>query len=703
MKIKLAHTLRNYDKRNLAKDILAGVIIAAVSIPISMGYAQIAGLPAQYGLYGSVFPIIVFALLTTSPQFIFGVDAAPAALVGAALISLGIENESAEALTVVPLITLMVAAWLLLFHFLKAGRMVNYISSPVMGGFITGICMTIILMQIPKLLGGTAGVGELVELAEHLYHSLHHINIPSLVLGLSSLLILIACKKFIPKFPMAVVLMALGAALGIACPVKEWGINTLSSVDRGLPAWKLPVISIDTMSSLFAVSLSVAVVIMAETLLAENNLAQKNGYRIDDNQELLAFSMGNLVAALTGCCPINGSVSRSAMGEQYQAKTQLTSLVAGLSMIAVLLFATGFIGYLPVPVLTAIVISALMGATEFHLAAKLWNLNRKEFLIFAGAFLGVLIFGTINGVLIGIVLSFAEMILRTSRPATCFLGTAEGKGDFRNLAESDQLHPIEGVVIYRFSSGLFFANIGVLQSDIESSIEEDTKAVIVDASGITSIDVTAAERIEALYHMLKNQGIAFYMVGHIADLNVQLRKLGLTSMLEEGAIRMSIEIALRDLGLRRPYPLKGGEKHQKVSHARRELNSRMQEFTWAFGDQAEYYIEKQIHLQIENLKKTGDIDRLFHGRWHYKNEFDEDFWLEHLEEHLKEIVRISGKNESSLAAAIEDNRRRVLDRIRAEHPELADRFLERRHRLDEHLRQTRPDVYEYIITRRNSK
>ena len=168
MKPNIAHTLKNYNFKNLPKDLIAGIIIMAVSIPISMGYAQIAGLPAVYGLYGSVFPIILFALLSTSPQFIFGVDAAPAALVGAAVLSMGIESGSSEAVTVVPVFTFFVALWLLAFYFMKAGKLVNYISAPVMGGFITGICTTIILMQVPKLMGGTAGTGELFELAEHI-------------------------------------------------------------------------------------------------------------------------------------------------------------------------------------------------------------------------------------------------------------------------------------------------------------------------------------------------------------------------------------------------------------------------------------------------------------------------------------------------------------------------------------------------------
>ena len=206
MKLELAQTIRHYNKKDLPGDILAGIIIMAVSIPISMGYAQIAGLPAVYGLYGSVFPILFFALFSTSPQFIFGVDAAPAALVGSALISLHVESGSNEALTVVPVLTLFVALWLLAFYFMRAGKLVNYISAPVMGGFITGICTTIILMQLPKLMGGTAGTGEFLELAEHIAKEAASINLPSVALSVSALVILLLSKKFMPKFPMAVVL-----------------------------------------------------------------------------------------------------------------------------------------------------------------------------------------------------------------------------------------------------------------------------------------------------------------------------------------------------------------------------------------------------------------------------------------------------------------------------------------------------------------
>ena len=700
MKLSLAHTLRHYDKKNIGKDILAGLIIMSVSIPISMGYALIAGLPAVYGLYGSVFPILAFALLSTSPQFIFGVDAAPAALIGSALLTLHIEAGSEEAMAVVPVLTFFVAVWLLAFSFMKAGKLVNYISAPVMGGFITGICSTIILMQVPKLLGGTAGTGEFFELAKHIGQTAKHVNVPSIFLGVVSLVILLVAKKLVPKFPMAVVLMAAGACYTRFGNVQELGIQTLSKVETGLPKWQIPDFSAVSIREAVTVSLSVAVVIMAETLLAENNFAQKNGYRIDDNQEIFAFSVGNFLAAFTGCCPINGSVSRTAMGEQYQGKTQLTSFVAGLSMIVLLLCGTGFIQYLPVPVLTAIVISALLGATEFDLMARLWKVSRTECMIFAGAFFGVLLLGTINGVLIGILLSFAEVIIRTAKPSTCFLGIQPGHKHFRDLKESSQIHALSGVLVYRFSSNLFFANVQVLKNDIEDHIKPDTKAVILDAGGIGSLDITAADCLKRLHQSLKEKGIRFYMTEHISDVNEQLRKLGLGYLIEEGCVRRTIHIALKDMGINRPYPLEDGVDNEDRSASRKRADNRVQEFLWAFGSDAEKQIERQIEKQIAQLKESGDIENLLHGRWAHMEELDEDEWLEHLEEHLKEIVNISGKDEHTLAMQIEEHRKQVHDRIAKNHPELAERFKERRHVLDAHLKERHPKVYELVLQSR---
>ncbi len=695
LSVRLAATLRNYDIHDLPHDLLAGAIIAAVSIPISMGYAQIAGLPAVYGLYGSVFPILIFALFSTSPQFIFGVDAAPAAIVGGALVQLGILPESAQAGKVVPVITLFTAAWLLLFFFCGAGKLVNYISMPVMGGFITGICMTIVLMQLPKMMGGSSGTGELFELAAHLIRSCRQIHWLSLLLGLSTLVLLLLSKKFIPKFPMAVAVMAAGAVLSAVFDLKGKGVTLLSAVTPGLPRFQLPDLGAVELRDVIGMSLTVAVVIMSETLLAENNFAQKNGYSLEDNQEILAFSLGNLAASLTGCCPINGSVSRTAMGEQYGAKSQLTGITAGLLMIVLLLFGSGFIQYLPVPVLTAIVVSALMGAMEFHLAGKLWKVSRTEFYIFAGAFLGVLLLGTIYGVIIGIILSFANVIVDSADPPRCFLGILPGHEDFVDISKYKHIYPIENIVIYRFSSNLFFANVAIFQKDIEESIQEDTKAVILDASGIGSLDVTAAERLQSIYANLEKRGIRFFMTEHIARLNDQLRKLGLGRMIENGAVRRTIPTALRDMGIEAPYPIKGQHRTDHVLK-RNWVESGMQEFVWAFGDKAEAVIEKQIGEQLRHLQETKDMDSVLHGNWNRMGTMDEDEWLERLEEHLTEIAGDLGMDEEQVAGRLERRRAELKRRLKKEQPDLLENFEKHRQSMDEEFRRQYPDIYKRV-------
>ena len=191
------------------------------------------------------------------------------------------------------------------------------------------------------------------------------------------------------------------------------------------------------------------------------------------------------------------------------------------------------------------------------------------------------------------------------------------------------------------------------------------------------------------------------MTEHISDLNEQMRKLGIGYMIEEGAARRTINVALKDMGIRKPYPLTGADN--KVSSAgQKRAENRIQEFVWAFGEHAEEEIEKQIHIQIEKLKKDGDMDALIHGSWTHMDEMDEDEWLEHLEVHLAEIVRISGKDEHTLAKYFEQHRQDIRLKIQKEHPELAKRFDERRHVLDTHLKDHHPEVYEKIMKLRKT-
>lgn len=694
-------TLKNYKKEYLKKDIFSGIIMAAVSIPISMGYAQIAGLPAVYGLYGSVFPILFFALFSTSKQFIFGVDAAPAAIVGAALVSLGIESGSKEAMQYVPVIALLTGLWLLLFYFLKAGRIVDFISTPVMGGFISGIALTIILMQIPKILGGKAGSGELPELAHHIFETCKEINWLSVVLGVGALVILRLAGKLIPKFPMAIVIMAVGVVATLLFRVDEQGVILLDAVESGLPKIHMFQFAGIDWTQAAGRSLMIAAVIMSETLLSENNFALKNGYKIDENKEILACAAGNLASACVGCCPVNGSISRTSMNEQYEGKTQAVSIIAGAVMAVVLVCATGFIGYLPVPVLTAIVISALMNVVELHLAIRLFKVSRNEFYIFVAACISVLFLGTIYGVVIGLLLSFIAVVLRATNPPRTFYGMIPGKEVYYDLKRNRNAYPIKNTIIYRFSENLFFANIKIFQSDIESSIKEDTKVVIVDAGAINSIDITAADRLEMMAKNFDKQEIHFYITEHSENVNEQMRSLGIGHLIEEGKVRRTILAALHDAGIPSPCPLEIPEKVHAVHEAMvpAEEENTLEEFAWAFGDDAVEEIEKRVHQVMEQLHKLPDLERLAElgieeklKNWHSLGAIDEDEILRRMELHLDELPENLRGDRKVILQLIEKRRRKIEQQLLVYHPEIVEHLKKSRERLEKRLEKQNPEA-----------
>lgn len=695
--------MKYFSKENLTKDIVSGIIVALVSIPISMGYAQVAGLPVVYGLYGSVLPILIYGLLTTSQQFVFGVDATPAALVGGTLASLGIATGSSEAIAIVPVITLVTALWLLIFYFVKAGKLVNYISTPVMGGFISGIGCTIILMQISKLFGGNAGTGELFQLLFHIYKQFENFNLISAVLGFGTVVIILIAKRFIPKFPMSVVLMAIGAGLTVVFKIDKYGVALLPTVESGLPKFIMPDLSLIMINAeeIIVLSFTIALVIVAQTLLATNNYALKYNYKIDYNREVLAYAVGNAAGAFVGCCPINGSVSRTGIADQYGCKSQVMSVSASITMVIVLLFGTGLLEYLPVPVLTGIVIAALIGIIEFGMAKKMWEADKQEFGIFMAAFWGVLIFGTIYGVIIGVVLSFVAVIIRAVIPPKAFLGVIPGHEGMYDLKRNRNARPIEHTVIYRFSGNLFFANINAFQQDIENAIKEDTKQVIVDARGIGNIDITAADRLVILNRNLREKGIHFYLTEHVGAVNDQLRAFGAGSLIEEGAIRRTVSLALRSAGVNKPYPLEGVSKDEKYICI--EANERLAEFVWAFGDGAEEKMEqlatevaqKIVHSDDHSMENIVNIENS--ASWGRVGLFDEDELLERLEMHLSELEEQGYSDIEEIEKRIEQRRKVIERKIKNLSPEALELLKRHRAEIEEHLKQQHPEYYERMM------
>lgn len=781
------------DHRNIhwARDLFGGIVVGLVSIPISMGYAQIAGLPPVYGLYGSLLPILFFGLLTTSRQFVVGVDAMPAVMVGSLLAQMGVAAESKEALSLVPIMALFVAAWFLVLCLLKAGRIVKYISMPVMGGFISGVGLTIILMQVPKLWGGAPGTGEVIALFQNMWEQRGVFHPLSFALGFGTVAIILFCKKRIPKVPMTVVMMVAGAVLQGVCHLDQFGVKVMAPVGSGLPRVMLPgfgstaegatrffvvgtgltesdlvhfglldfSLILGWLPDLMMQSLGIAAVVMAQTLLASGNYAKKYQDEMDANAELLAYGAMNFASALVGACPINGSVSRSGIADSQGVRSQVMSIAAAGTMLLVLLFGTPFLRFLPVPILTGIVITALIGILETKMAKKLWRIRKNECTIFVVAFLGVLFFGTLYGVIIGVVLSFGEVAMRAVVPPTAFVGRIPGHGNFYSLKRNTAARPIKNTVIYRFSGNLFFANVELFCSEIENALKEDTHQVVVDARGIGSLDSTAVERLVQFYKGLREKGVLFYMTEHDGSLNDQLRVLGGDVLIDEGAVRRTITLALRDAGVEKPYELEeigyiqesgeiqasgirfeqegeeaempengvvhesGEEQKPKVTLAEDmavaasfEADERLSEFEWLFGDEAQEKMEELARSFAERIAAAGEEEEKVEAQvlneegvrtsWGMLGRFDEDEFWDFMELWLEELAG-KGRITPEMAARVERHieKRRDFGRQKLEemNPHAARLLAKHGEVIRNYVKRKHPEEYEKYLEMRGRK
>ena len=612
---------KNTDLTDIIKDIFTGLVVALVSIPISMGYSQIAGLPPVYGLYGSVLPILFFGLITSSPYFVFGVDAAPAALTGSLLVTLGITAGSEEAIQLIPVLTLCTALILLLLALFKADRLTRFVSSPVMGGFITGIGTEIILMQVPKLFGGSALHGELPHLIKGIIAAAtEHFHVLSFLLGVSTIVIIVVMRKLAPRIPMTVVMMAAGGLLGAFTPLKENGVILMEAPKPGLFIPSFPDISllITYHSEILSSALTIALIVTAETLLATQSFALKNDAKVNGRRELFAYSAAMAAAAASGCFPVNGSVSRTGIADQFKVRTRAMPLAASFFMVLILLFCTPLIAYLPVPILTGIVISALIGILELELAAKLFKADKAEFIIFLIVFFAVLFAGPMAGVVMGILLSCLTVVFRAAKPSRCYLGCIPGQRGFYSTGRHRGVKPIKGAVLYRFQSPLFFANVQDFKNDIEAAITPDTKVVIIDAGSISSIDITAAEYLLKIYENLKSKGIRFFLTEHEGELNDMLHEFDCGRLLSEWAVVPHIEQALRLSGFSEPWPIEDdtllehyGKTESHSSDSQRKVQA---QFEWAFGSDAENRMnllaEQFTAHMIELAEDNENIDNI---------------------------------------------------------------------------------------------
>ncbi len=539
-------SLKGYKKSYLGRDLLAGVVVASLTIPVSMGYASIAGLPPIYGLYASVIPLIAYITLASSPQLNVGANASSSAITASVLTAMGISLGSPEALQLVPALSFFCAIFLLLFAIFKFGRFIKYISMPVMSGFISGVSLSIIMGQLPKVMDIKVDSSIFLGRARSIITNFGDTNWLSFTMGMATFIFIMVGKKKFKKFPVPLVMLLLSTLASYFWNFEGLGVSVVGEIPKGFSSFSFPAIfSFPNFGVALLGGFVIAVICFSDSLLASKSFSIRNKYKLSENRELAAYSLSNFSASFFGCAPVGASVSRTAASEDFKGKTQLVSLVSAVIVALVISFFSGVLYFMPQPVLSGIVIAALVSVVDVHVIKSLLSRSKKEAVIWIVSAAGVLLVGVLFGVLLGVILSFIDVISRVSMPPEAMLGVIEGENGYFDLERNKEAKPIPGVSIYRFSGTLIFANIQNFADGIKRAIQPDTKVLIIDASAIVYVDITAAEELVKIILLLNDSGIEYYFANGIGSFRDELEKIELDYPISRQHIKKTIGDALK--------------------------------------------------------------------------------------------------------------------------------------------------------------
>lgn len=526
--------LRGVTRQNLAQELFAGVTLLAISVPLNIGYAQIAGLPATAGLYALVVPTIVYALLVSSRQVVASPDAAAAALVFSSLAGLSVGGEDfatmAAAQAILSGLMFLVASWL------KLGFLANFLSKPILVGFVGGLALEILLSQVSKMLGVPLEGEEFFEQFLTLLGDLGDLNPWSLGISVVAVAILLVGRRLAPVVPWALVVLVLATLATIWWELETRGVAVLGEVESGPPQFQVPILPLSTWVLLVPSAMALTMVTIAEGLLVSRSYAEKNGYTTNANQDLLAFGAANIAAGLSSSFAVGSSTSRTAAMDQLRSRTQLPSLVLAVGALLLLLFGTAMLAQIPSPAIGAVVAVAvlnLLGVNEFR---QLWQQSRVEFGIAVACFVGVLLLGPLGGLLFAFVMSIINLARRAANPAVDVL---VGPTDPQvSLLESSPVNQptAPGVLVIRFAAPIFFANGSILSDHIKEAVrhsDEPIRHVVLDLEAVNDIDVTGAEAMDGVRSWLTDRHITLAYSRMRPDLRERFTRFDLTSDTQE--------------------------------------------------------------------------------------------------------------------------------------------------------------------------
>ena len=526
-------SLHGYRTEWLRGDLIAGLTVWAVLVPEALAYASIAGVSPVVGLYAAPGALILYAALGSSRQLVVGPMAATAALSAATVAALvPVGDGRFAALTAGLAITTGLAA--LLAGLLRLGFLASFISEPVLKGFIVGLALTIIIGQVPKLLGITKGSGDFFEQLWHVIAHLGDTDGLTLLVGALSLAVIFGLRRFAPAIPGSLVAVLLGIAAVKVFGLDHHGVEIVGPIKSGLPSLGLPSIHGSDVGALAAGGVGVMLVGFAEGLGAAKTFASRDHEQIDVNRELVGVGAANLAAALSSGMVVNGSLSKTAVNASAGARSQLPGLIVAVLTIVTLLVLTGLFENLPEATLSAVVIAAVIDLVDVPSLIKLYRaysrrlgrefgfVARPDFIAAIAALLGVTVFDTLPGLFIGIAVSLLLLIYRASRPYVATLGRTPGSdGRYRDIDRHPDARLPEHVAVLRIESGLYFANADAIRAKVlETASADGIRAVVLDAETIPFIDVTASHMLAELAEELHHQHVRLLIardIGQVRD------------------------------------------------------------------------------------------------------------------------------------------------------------------------------------------
>ena len=509
-------------------DLLAGLSVAAVALPVAVAYAQLAGFDPVVGLYSSILPLVAYAIFGTSRQLIVNPDAAVCAMVAAAVAPLaGGNGELYWSLSVT--LAFLAGLFCIAASLLRLGAMADFLSKPVLVGFLNGIAISICLGQIGKLLGFSVESKRILPQLLEIFAKLPETQVPTLIVGAASLAMLFGMVRVLPRLPSALITLIAAGAVVALFRLDRHGIAILGPLRAGLPPLRLPTFPSDDIPSLLGGAAGLALVLFSSGMLTARSFAAKGRYEINVDREFAAFGAANLASALSQGFAVTGASSRTAVADAAGGRTQVTGLVAAATIAFVLLFLTGPLQYVPIPALGALLVFAAFSLFDTRTLREIWSIDRAEVGLAIITTLGVVALGAINGILIAVGLALVRFVKITARPKDEVLGTVDGLRGFHSVERHAGAKTFPGLVLYRFNGPLTFFNSDYFKARalaVADAAGPRLQWFVIDAIPISQIDLTGLYVLRDLRERLKARGVTLIMAGRRTEILIWFREAG---------------------------------------------------------------------------------------------------------------------------------------------------------------------------------